>query len=259
MSHKRETQAGSYITLAPTDTPINVSSSSQDPSAWRTINYFVFDAPDLKLPFEERLEAARRKVPDGEMAPDEALRGKFGGRIATLPQIACTGKRHLLAHFKAVIDAGGEGLILRRKNSPYERSRSTHSRKLKHWYDGEAIVVGYAAGQGRFKGQMGSLGLLMECGTIFTCGSGLTAEMRRDWSLPVGTVVRYRFNELTQDGVPRFPIFVGCTYDRHGPKDAVVKSSSLRAAKRVRLEEEAASEDARRVEMADLVKGRPGR
>lgn len=177
-------------------------------------------------------------MPDGELTPDHALQGKFGGRIATLPTTLCTGKAHLDAYLAEIQNLGGEGVMLRRQHSPYERGRSSHSQKVKVWYDAEAQVVGHRRGEGRYKGQMGSLALLMQCGTVFTCGSGLTDAMRRDWQPPKGTIVRYRFHEMTQDGCPRFPIYVGICHDRDRPNDAIVKSAGIRLAKRARMEKQ---------------------
>lgn len=242
-----------------------------DHSAWGTINYFVFDAPDLKLPFEERIKAAAQKVPDGTMTPDEALAGRFGGRIAILRQIKCMGKDHLLNYLDEIERECGEGVMLRRPNSPYERKRSRHSLKLKSTYDAEAVVMGYTAGKGRHWGEMGSLGLGMECGTIFTCGSGLTDEMRREWQPPTGTIVRYRFSELTADHVPRFPVYMGICPDRTVPKDAVCRTTEYR----MKRKQQQLMEDGERarqrktygghsgietviVQLEDLLQGKPG-
>lgn len=168
------------------------------------------------------------------MTPDQALEGKFGGRIASLPIVQCQSKEHLQRYLAKIQEMGGEGVMLRRKNSPYERGRSSHSRKVKAWYDAEGVVVGHTRGEGRHKGEMGALTVLMECGTTFSCGSGLTDAMRKDWQPPEGTLVKYRFLELTQDGTPRFPIYVGICHDRDKPKDAVIVSASARIAKRAR-------------------------
>lgn len=221
-----------------------------DQSAWGTINYFVFDAPDVPLPFEERIQAARRRVPDDSMTPDEALAGKFGGRITVLPQQKCKGKAHLQAYLEEVQKVCGEGVMLRRPNSPYERKRSRHSLKVKTMYDAEALVVGYTAGKGRHWGEMGSLGLLMECGTIFTCGSGLTNEMRREWLPPYGTLVRYRFSELTADHVPRFPVYMGICCDRTAPKDADCRTTAFRTARKQREKEQQEERDRQRIKDA---------
>lgn len=67
------------------------------------------------------MEEARKRVPDGELTPDEALRGRFGGKVATLPFVACEGQAHLDRYVDAIMLQAGEGAMLRRRNSPYER------------------------------------------------------------------------------------------------------------------------------------------
>ena len=48
----------------------------------------------------------------------------------------------------------------------------------------------------------------MADGTRFAVGTGLS-DAERSAPPPVGTWVTYRFQELTDGGVPRFPVFVG--------------------------------------------------
>lgn len=71
----------------------------------------------------------------------------------------------------------------------------------------------------------------------FKVGSGLTDKQRKN-PPKVGTIIIYRFQELTRDGVPRlvlplllptpsnisyrFPTFVGEAIDKTEPKDAEV-------------------------------------
>ncbi|CAO1628056.1 unnamed protein product [Parajaminaea phylloscopi] len=223
-----------------------------DPRGWSTVNYFVFDAPDCDLPYEERLKAARQRCPDGELSPDQALQGKFGGRIATLPVTMCKSKTHLNEFMDDVLAQGGEGVILRRQNSPYERTRSSHSRKLKKWYDGEGVVVGYSPGTGRFKGMIGSIGLLMASGHIFTVGTGFPDAVRKGDYLPrKGSLVRYRCGGLTSDGIPRFPVYVGQIYDRSFPKDPDVPTTALRKQRR----QEAADEQLARSLLLESLDG----
>ena len=103
---------------------------------------------------------------------------------------------------------------------------------------------------------MGSLGLLMECGTIFTCGSGLTDQMRREWYPPIGSIVEYRFHEMTQDGVPRWPTFLRVAHERNKPQDAEVRSADLRVSKRLHMETQRKGEReaSRKVFLEDLVR-----
>jgi DNA ligase-1 len=52
----------------------------------------------------------------------------------------------------------------------------------------------------------------MPNGTRFSVGTGLSDEERE--SPPViGSVVTYRYQELSEDGVPRFPSYVGVRTD----------------------------------------------
>lgn len=46
----------------------------------------------------------------------------------------------------------------------------------------------------------------------------------------IGAIITYRFQELSQNDVPRFPTFVGERADADEPKDAVVRSAAAREA-----------------------------
>lgn len=59
----------------------------------------------------------------------------------------------------------------------------------------------------------------------------LTGSMLFGWGSQVGAIISYRFQELSQNNVPRFPTFVGERHDVEGPKDAVVRSTTTRAQK----------------------------
>ncbi len=59
----------------------------------------------------------------------------------------------------------------------------------------------------------------MQSGKAFKVGSGLNDKRRKD-PPKVGAILTYRFQELTRDGVPRFPTFIGEAVDKDEPKDA---------------------------------------
>jgi DNA ligase-1 len=128
-----------------------------------------------------------------------------------------------------VLDKGGEGLMLRQPRSAYERRRSKTLYKYKHWYDAEGLVVGQEWGQGEHKGRMGAVRIEMECKKTLTIGSGFSLAQRDSWQPTIGKVIRYRFQELTQDGTPRFPIYEGTAPDKTKARDAIVKSVVFRA------------------------------
>jgi hypothetical protein len=48
--------------------------------------------------------------------------------------------------------------------------------------------------------------------------------------VPLTRTCSYRFFELTPDGVPRFPVYVGVRLDMTAPTDATMRQVSLPAA-----------------------------
>lgn len=120
-----------------------------------------------------------------------------------------------------VLDAGGEGLVLRDPHSVWIPYRTDFLLKVKGFLDAEATVLGYISGQGKLLGLMGAL-IVDFGGTIFEL-SGFTDNERRlsdvnwcynnpgkevpDWItsdyFPRGSSVTFRYRELTNDGVPK--------------------------------------------------------
>lgn len=173
--------------------------------AWRRLRFLVFDVPALEAPFEDRVAWLHAE-----------LRAPFVSVVAHAP---CEGIEHLRSELARVEALGGEGLMLRRPGSRYEVGRSTSLLKVKTFHDAEAVVVGHEPGKGRHTGRVGALLLAMPDGTRFSVGTGLS-DAERASPPPVGAWVTYRYQELTRDGVPRFPSFVGVPVDRGPPPAA---------------------------------------
>ena len=64
-----------------------------------------------------------------------------------------------------------------------------------------------ASVRGRHRGRLGALLVATPDGTTFSVGTGLT-DAQREHPPAVGTLITFRFQELTDRGVPRFPSFV---------------------------------------------------
>jgi DNA ligase-1 len=111
-----------------------------------------------------------------------------------------------------MLSLGSEGLMLRQPGSLYETGRSPTLLKVKRFQEAEARVVGYEQGSGRHKGRLGALLVETANGTCFAVGTGLT-DAQRDNPPPVGSTITFRYQELTDRGVPRFPSFVGICAD----------------------------------------------
>jgi DNA ligase-1 len=127
--------------------------------------------------------------------------------------VRCEGVAHLTAELGRVEALGGEGLMLRQPGSRYEVGRSTTLLKVKTFHDAEARVVAHTAGEGRHKGRVGALVVEMADGKRFSVGTGLSDQDRRT-PPPIGSLITYRYQELSEGGVPRFPSYVGPAIDK---------------------------------------------
>ena len=162
---------------------------------WAKIIYVVFDVPNVGGPFEDRLKTAR-----------VYLKGQPYAKFHT--QRRCKGVDHLKEELNRIEQLGGEGLMLRRPKSEYEIGRSSTLLKVKSFHDAEALIIDHLEGAGRHKGRLGALLVELPDGTRFAVGTGLS-DAERNNPPPIGGVITYRFQELSEGGVPRFPIYVG--------------------------------------------------
>jgi len=77
----------------------------------------------------------------------------------------------------------------------------------KRFQDVKARVVDYEPGKGRYRGRVGALICELPGGLRFAVGSGLT-DAERERPPAVGALITFRYQELTDRGAPRFPIYV---------------------------------------------------
>jgi DNA ligase 1 len=162
---------------------------------WKQIHYMVFDAPQAKGLFEQRMEFLRATVSEGN---------RF---VTVVAQRRCQGAVQLLAERDRVVREGGEGVMLRQPGSAYEAGRSPTLLKVKPFDDAEATVIAHEAGKGKFAGKLGALHVRTDDGREFSIGTGLT-DADRQSPPPIGIVITYRFQGLTAKGLPRFPSYL---------------------------------------------------
>jgi DNA ligase 1 len=172
---------------------------------WRGVSYVVFDAPHARGGFEARAAHAQQVL---------ARAGSPHARWHA--HVTCDGIAHLRAELARVEALGGEGLMLRQPGSPYVIGRSTTLLKVKTFLDSEARVVDYTPGTGKHEGRVGALIVELADGTRFNVGTGLS-DAERATPPARGAIVAVRYQELSQDGVPRFPSYVGERIDAELP------------------------------------------
>ena len=167
-----------------------------DDAEWRQVRYMIFEMPGASGTFAQRAERIREIVVAAKLS-----------WLAEIPQYSVGNREKLQKMFADTIAAGGEGLMLHRADAPYETGRSDTLLKLKSWLDAEAVVVAHLPGKGKYAGLLGALRVRMNDGREFRLGSGFTYEQRKN-PPPLGSVVTYRYRELTSKGMPRFASFL---------------------------------------------------
>lgn len=163
---------------------------------WREIRYLVFDAPAHGGEFEHRIDYLK-----------DLVKPRADSQLQVHEHQPCRDIEHLRAELARVEALGGEGLMLREPGSKYEAGRSSTLLKVKTFHDADAIVVSHLPGAGRHKGRLGALEVQLSDGTTFSVGTGLS-DAQRNKPPSIGTTITFRYQELSDRGVPRFPSFV---------------------------------------------------
>ncbi|MEX2176018.1 MAG: DNA ligase [Pirellulaceae bacterium] len=155
--------------------------------AWRGIRFHVFDLPAMVAPWEARMRA----IPAAVKGCRDALAVRHS---------LCSGRQHVDDFLAGVESQGGEGAVLRAPGSLYVAGRSGDVLKVKSYRDAEAVVVGH------LPGKVGIGSLLVEYGGLRFAVGGLAAD-HRAVPPPVGSRVTFRYQGLTEAGVPRCASF----------------------------------------------------
>ena len=167
-------------------------------SEWENVKYMIFDAPEAGGTFESRMAYLAKEMKDNFEAD--------GSFICLVEQVKCTGADHLEKHLRKLEGLGAEGVMLREAGSLYESGRSHTCLKVKTFFDDEAEVIGHTAGRGKHKGRTGAI-MCKWNGVEFEVGTGLTDKQREN-PPSVGSKITFRYQELSVEGIPRFPSFV---------------------------------------------------
>jgi DNA ligase 1 len=173
-----------------------VRAQAPDDAAWRELRYMVFELPGAGGTFAER---AARIV---------ALAQNTGWpQLVAVAQAAGTDHDSLQRRLARTVADGGEGLMLHLASAPCSTGRNDVLVKLKPHRDAEATVVAHHAGRGKYQGLLGALEVRTPEGRQFLIGSGLSDALRRA-PPALGSVVTYRYRDLTNTGLPRFASFM---------------------------------------------------
>lgn len=195
------------------------------------VTFYVFDMHTIIRPYWERREMAKRMVES--LAPTG-----LAIKLHTQREIHDLGQ--LRAYEDECLEKGYEGLIVRDPNSFYKQGRSTAKEgimlKIKRFTDAEAEIVGFEEEMknnneattnelGRTKRSTAKEGLVgkgtlgafvcrdLESKAEFRCGTGMTADQRREFWLSRHTLaakyyVKYKSFKIGEKDAPRHPVFL---------------------------------------------------
>lgn len=163
---------------------------------WKQVKFMLFELPLAPGTFTERKDQLQR------LAEQAAVPW-----LVAVEQFRVSDRKALESALLKVVAGGGEGLMLHRADAPYTAGRSDDLLKLKPYLDSEAVVVGHLPGKGRHTGRLGALLVEGADGRRFRLGTGFS-DAQREAPPPVGTLVTYRYQGLTEKGLPRFPSFL---------------------------------------------------
>ncbi len=162
----------------------------------------VFDAMDMANPdmtFIQRWKQAKQYV-DRDTT----------GTLTMVPCYRVDNDSQINALLSKFLAAGDEGVMIRNIKSPYEQGkRSYNLQKHKVFHDSEYKIVDALEGQGN---DIGTVVWICETakGQRFKCRPKGTQADRRDKyrnrQKYFGKMLTVKYQELTNDGIPRFPV-----------------------------------------------------
>lgn len=195
--------------------------------------YHVFDLVSPKLDiFEDHPFAYRYGFMSSEVKYTQSA------RVKSVKHKQINNVEELLAFESECVSSGYEGVMIRDPKGPYKFGRSTlkegYLLKLKRFHDSEARIIGFTErmhnGNEAFTDELGhtkrSSHKANKTGTNmlgafkvvnyngeFEVGTGFTEAQRIEYWLKQkeldGKDIKFKYQELSKDGIPRFPVFLG--------------------------------------------------
>ena len=170
----------------------NIVLDTNPSSKWEEITYNIFEVPNAKGNFEERLKKL-----------EQWLVKNPNKNIKIIPQIKCKNQEHLEIYLKELLDKKAEGIILKNPNKDYFQGRSDDILKVKKFFDDEGLVIGHNYKNGKFK----SLKLELKNKVIFNLGGGFSNEQRLN-PPKIGEIVTFKYYGFTKNQKPKFASFL---------------------------------------------------
>lgn len=170
------------------------------PGVSEQLRYHVYDVVIPNLPFSERLKVLEKLV---KKAPEN---------VVLVPTYRVENEKHMFEQHAKFVAFGYEGTIVRTDDTGYEVGQRSHSLlKYKDFQDDEFEIVAVKEGKGSFVGKA-----IITCdnkngGTFDVTPEGTMeyrAELWKKRTKLIGRIYTVRFQTLSEDGNPIFPVGV---------------------------------------------------
>ena len=172
----------------------------------KEVNFIIFDCFDHSNPnliYTERQTLLDQIMIHPDKIPNIILSKMFREGKEILTTIEDVHQAH-----DKYVELGFEGLILRADNIYQPDKRSKHLLKFKRFIDAEFIITNFKSAKGKDEGTV-----VFECqttdGKVFDVRPTGTIEKRQEMFLNgavlIGKKITVRYQELTNEGIPRFP------------------------------------------------------
>lgn len=172
------------------------------------LHYYVYDSPSANKTFKERF-LDRFSSTSRELTSDP-LFVEGTKRIVVCPTKIVTSAEEVLSGQAESIEAGYEGAMVRNLAGEYSfKYRSSSLLKVKNFDDAEFEIIGGKEGQGREAGMI-VFKCKMDSGLEFDVRPRGTqeerSEMWKNLESYIGKPLTVRYQGLTDEGRPRFPV-----------------------------------------------------
>jgi ATP-dependent DNA ligase len=148
----------------------------------------------------------------------EIIRKIKGTNVCCVETKTAVSREEIETYHTHYTGIGYEGIMIRNPEGIYhEKARSKDLLKYKHFKDAEFLVVGHTEGKhgipvftcvtDKASGKPCTFGVMMKCST------SLKQEMLENVTDYYNKYLTVKYQELSEDGVPRFPIGIGFRSD----------------------------------------------
>ena len=174
------------------------------------IKYNVFDF----IAIDQWKSGIFTTIKSNRDATIQSIRHLFGPEVIAVSQQLVSSIDKVLELEVKYMSQGFEGAMII-PDIPYYKGRSVNRlMKFKTMQSQDCTITSLYEGEkgSRLEGKMGGMKVIQENGIECDCGSGFSDEDRQKfWEYKdeqVGRIVELKFQELSKDGVMRFPVFI---------------------------------------------------